>query len=652
MTFIKEYNRPTSHPIPDWLLCLLLAAVAIGIYSNTIGGPFVFDDHENIGRNPHLQLTRIDWQTLYDAAFNGVISTRPVSYVSFALNYYFHGYSVDGYHWINIIIHAVNGILLYLFLKQTLNLVTPETERLIDVSDGHTGGAGHWMPDLRSQVAFFSALLWVSHPVQTQAVAYIVQRMTSMAAMFYLVALLFYVRARLAPTIARSAILWMGVGISGVLAMGSKEIAVTLPVVILFYELFFFRNLRVTRAWVIAALIGLLIFTGIVVVSMGSVDPVHLVMKGYHSRDFGPGQRLLTEFRVVIFFLSLIAFPHPSRLNLDHDFGLSRGLLDPPTTLAAIVAILGFLGVAAVLAKRDRFISFCILWFFGNLALESSVIALEIVFEHRLYLPSMMVFPVLVLLIFRSVKATWASRGIVCAAIIVCMFWTMDRNRVWQNEIALHRDTVAKSPSKARPYYGLGRALAEQGNYREAVNMLQEAVRLDPGYVQARNRLGSALAMLGESEGAAAQFHKVIELDPGYVGAYFNLGKYYENKSDYAAAAALFRHAAALSPGMAQTVYRLAWLLSTCPDDQVRNGPQALSWAERLIRITGAQDPLALATLSAAMAENGRFDEAVQLAQQAEVAARAYGMAELKKTIRKQLDTYRSNRPFRDPERG
>ena len=652
MALFKENNGHKRHRLPDWLLCLLLAAVAIGIYSNTIGGPFVFDDHENIARNPHLQITRLDWPSLHHAAFGGVISTRPVSYISFALNYYFLGYRVDGYHWINILIHAINGILLYFFLKQTLNLVSPETERLIDTPDRKDRDAGYRTLDLPSQVAFFSALLWVAHPVQTQAVAYIIQRMTSMAAMFYLLALLFYIHARLSKTIHRSVLLWVGVVVSGVLAMGSKEIAVTLPAVILLYEFFFFRNLRITPSWLIASLVGLVLFAAIVLVSMGSVDPVHLVLKGYHSRDFSIGQRLLTEFRVVVFYLSLILFPHPSRLNLDHDVALSHGLLDPPTILAAIALILGLLVMAGILAKRNRFVSFCILWFLGNLVLESSVIALELVFEHRLYLPSMMVFPVMVLLVFRTVTSTWASRAVVGATIIICVIWTVDRNRVWQDEVGLHRDTVAKSPLKARPYYGLGRALAERGDYREAVDMLQEAVRLNPGYVQARNRLGSALAMLGDSEAAAVQFHKVIQLDPGYVGAYFNLDKYYENTKNYAAATAQFGHAAALAPGMTQTLYRLAWILSTCPDEQVRNGPEALSWAERLIRITGTQNPLALATLSAALAENGRFDAAVQVAQQAEVAARTYGMGDLEEKIREQLNTYRSNRPFREPERG
>jgi hypothetical protein len=100
---------------------------------------------------------------------------------------------------------------------------------------------------------------------------------------------------------------------------------------------------------------------------------------------------VLTEFRVVFFYLSLFFFPHPARLNLDHDFPLSHSLLDPFTTVLAMGAVVGLVGLAVYLARRERLLSFCVLWFLGNLLIESSVIGLEMVFEHRMYLPSMLV---------------------------------------------------------------------------------------------------------------------------------------------------------------------------------------------------------------------------------------------------------------------
>ena len=147
------------------------------IYSNTLNVPFHFDDEQNIVENRNIRLTGLTLKNITGACFKTACPNRPVANLSFALNYYFHKYDVIGYHAINIVIHIITGILLYFFIKTTLSI-----------------------PSLRSRykspssIALFAALIWLAHPVQTQSVTYIVQRMNSMAAMFYILSFLLYAK--------------------------------------------------------------------------------------------------------------------------------------------------------------------------------------------------------------------------------------------------------------------------------------------------------------------------------------------------------------------------------------------------------------------------------------------------------------------------
>jgi hypothetical protein len=343
------------------LICSLLFLVFF-IYSNTLHGPFTLDDQNNIEDNPNVRLTRLTFGGIKGAGLQSPMKGRPLSYISFGLNYYIHRYDVLGYHLVNILIHASAGIFLYLFLQTTMSL-PPVRSRYEPYG---------WLP-------FVAALIWLIHPLQTQSVTYIVQRMNSMAGMFYVLAFFLYVRARLAEERWQRWALFTGCAVSGVLSLGSKEISATLPFFIFLYEWYFFQDLN--WSWLRRRLfLFVVLFTFLATVALVylGANPVEKVLSGYAARDFTLTQRVLTQFRVVLFYLSLLLFPHPSRLNLDHDFPLSHSLLNPVTTILSMVAIVGLVVLAIYLARRERLLSFCILWFLGNLVIESSVIGLEI----------------------------------------------------------------------------------------------------------------------------------------------------------------------------------------------------------------------------------------------------------------------------------
>ncbi len=518
-----------------WLL-LMLGLLVAAIYANTLGVPYYFDDSYNIRDNRHIRLEQLTLESLRKAAFENPIPTRPVAYISFALNYYTGGYNVIGYHLVNIAIHMITGLLLYLLVKNTLQLRWARDGGAFHLKTPSSGpdtthGWGSLDP---AMVSFWTAALWLVHPIQIQSVTYIVQRMNSMAALFYVLSLLLYVRGRISQkqyvTSARHQpvhfyVWFAGSLVAGLLALGSKEIAATLPFFILLYEWYFFQDL--SRSWlkrkaVYFALIVLLFFL-ILLMYLGS-NPFESILNTYATRDFTLSQRVLTEFRVIIFYLSLLIWPHPSRLNLEHDFALSYSLFDPATTVMSLLAVAGLLGLAIYLAPRQRILSFCLLWFLGNLAIESSVIGLELVFEHRLYLPSMFLSLVAVMLFCRYVRSRHLQAILLGLVVMVSAWGTFERNKLWQDDLAFYSDCVNKSPHKARAHGGLGDAMLDRGRIEEAIAHYTKAVRLDPDNSRSLYNLGIALAEKGDANGAIEHYRKALRINSHEPSVHTNLG--------------------------------------------------------------------------------------------------------------------------------
>jgi protein O-mannosyl-transferase len=541
-TDISDAPANASMDIGEILLWLCLALFAFLIYSNTLESPFIFDDSHVIQDNPNIRLTNLTFKEITRAGFDGPSSHRPVVKISFALNYYFHGYKVLGYHLVNMMIHITTGILLYLFAKMTLGVLSRRSGI----------ACPKWIP-------FFTALLWLVHPIQTQSVTYMVQRMNSMAAMFYLLSMLLYGKARLIKDIKKKWILYIGCIVSGVFSLGSKENSATLPFFLFLYEWYFFQDLDLT--WLKRRILP---FTGILLVVVSIVfgylgaDPITKILADYKTYPFTLTERVLTEFRVIVYYISLMIGPLPSRLNLDYDFTISHSLSDPPTTLGSLVLIAGLIGLSFYTAKKMRLLSFTILWFLGNLLIESSVIGLDLVFEHRNYLPSMLVSLTAVTLIYQHLKPKWLGVGILCAVSILFSVWTYERNGVWHDDMTLWADCAKKSPKKARPQTNLGVALYQRGKIREAMNRYSEALRLDSNYIDAHNNLGIVLRRQGRLEEAMDHFSAVLRNDPDYREAHNNLANTLSSLGRLDEAIAHYTEAIRIDPQDAIAHYNLA----------------------------------------------------------------------------------------------
>jgi tetratricopeptide (TPR) repeat protein len=553
----KIIERFKNVPKHETLLLFLLAVVIILIYAETLTSPFILDDIHNIRDNPHIRVPFLSFKNLAWAGFQSPLANRPVANISFALNYYFHGYNLVGFHVVNILIHIASGIFLYLLVQATIR--TPAL-RARYAKFG-------WIP-------FFTAFIWLVHPLQTQSVTYLVQRMNSLAAMFYVLSLWLYVKFRLSAGRRAKWPLLGGCILAGMLAFGTKEISATLPGFIILYEWYFFQGL--SRQWAKRHMLILAAFgVFIIVISLAYFgnEPVVRILNDYNSRDFTLAQRVLTQFRVVILYISLLIWPQPLRLSLDHDIALSYSLTDPITTLLSMTIIIVLIVLAIRFAKRERLISFCILWFFGNLVIESSIIGLELVFEHRNYLPSMLAILLLVVLVFRYLKPAWV--GVVALCVMGTLFtgWTFERNKDWSDEITLYRDCVEKAPGKARPYNNLGAALMRDGSLAEAVEHLQTALNIKPDFVDAHYNLGYALSRQGNLKAGIYQFGETLRLDPDNLKALNNMGVALALQGRYGEAANYFEAALKQNPRDADVHNNLGIALKKQgnPENRIRN---------------------------------------------------------------------------------
>lgn len=533
------YNLNTFHRRAVLAICLL----TVIIYSNTLNYAFVFDDQPNITENSFMRLTELSFEKLSAAAFKSPHVNRPVANVSFAVNYYFGKYNTAGYHVVNILIHLINGILVYIFTLSTLKqagIAAPEHSRSPQFFTAY--------------ISLFAALIFIAHPIQVQSVTYIVQRMNSMAVMFYLLSLIFYIGARSTLIRWKRWTQWAGCLLCWFLALGSKEIAATLPLVLLLYEWYFFQSL--SKDWLKQNLkycIGLVVLLGLTAYMFLGSNPLDGIVGSYTHRDFTLEERILTQFRVLVFYLSLLFYPHPLRLNLLHHITTSHSLLDPVTTLFSLLILVFLLGLAVCIAKKQRLVSFCILWFFIHLMIESSIIGLEIIFEHRLYLPMVGLALMTAYLFFHFLSAhrTWVF--IVSSAIIISLGTvTYFRNKIWQDPITLWYDVVSKNPFSSRAQYNLGSDLAQQGRLTEAIDHLSAALRLKPDYTKAHNNLGLALFKQGNLDQAANHFSAALRIHPGNSAAHYNLGLVMEKKGHLKIAVKHYLKALRIKPDFAE----------------------------------------------------------------------------------------------------
>ena len=566
----------------------LIIILGLLAYSNSFKASFQFDDRPFIIENPLVK--KLDYYIHPSTAqhYQGkpqahyeVYRSRFVGFFTLALNYRLNGLNVTGYHVVNFLVHIINAVLVYCLVL--LSFKTPFLNRL----KLRHSAAG---------IAFFTSAIFVCHPIQTQAVTYIWQRVTSLAAMFYLLSLLAYIKwrlfshedqnrslAQLTDTSSRQniqstqppgksfglirSILYALSILFAVLAMKTKEIAITLPIIITLYEIIFFKGGIKKR----------LIYLGPILITL-IIIPATLIQFdkpiGELIGDIGEATReqtdisridyLYTQSTVIMTYIRLLFFP--VNQNLDYDYPIISSI-NAEVVLSSSVILFIFIITAYLYVKFRgkapliRLVVFCILWFFITLSVESSLIPIiDVIFEHRVYLPSIGVFLLIVVLLFAvteklkdRIRYIEAVKYTVFVLVIFSLAGaTYARNNVWKNEIGLWQDVAQKSPRKERVHRNLGIAYRSQGLIDKAIEQYKIALELAPNNAELRSNLGYSLYSKGAIDEAIEQYRLALKIAPNKYKIHFNAGIAYEEKQQFDKAITHYYYAVKLKPDFAE----------------------------------------------------------------------------------------------------
>jgi tetratricopeptide (TPR) repeat protein len=395
--------------------------------------------------------------------------------------------------------------------------------------------------------------------------------------------------------------------------MASKEIALTLPGLIFVYEWFFFRDLDKTwlRRSAIYLVMGLLALVTLVYF-VYEYNPLELLTAIHPTRQYTPFERFLTQGRVIFLYMSLLLYPHPSRLTLNHDISVSEDLIHPWTTLFSSVGLILFLVITILMAKRYRLVAFCIVWFFANLAIEALAASIEPMFEHRVYLPSMLFFLPFVWMAFRGLN----KPSIVIPAITACIFisslWTYQRNALWKDSVLFWEDAVQKSPNHYRPYFNLGTAYLHAKSYDRAILSLKKALTLNPPYpTEIHTNIGALYLETGQYDLARDSLSRALSLNSNNYMAHVLLGNVSQKEGDYPSAVRQYRAAVRINRNFAESYYNLGIVYMDTGDTS--KAVEAFGQAANL-RPVWSQ---AHSNLGLALARQGRYDLALLTLQEA-----------------------------------
>ncbi len=480
----------SSSPNYHWYTIAAISFLLLvsGVYYYGLQGPFLFDDNANILRVPAIALRDLSFSQLRDAVFSTgtEFPDRGLARLSFGLNYYFSGgeFNVLAFKLTNLSIHFLNAMVFWFIAQRVLVRFAALGEL-----DGVIAGRPWWQ-----WAALLSALIWALHPLQLTAVLYIVQRMTSLSALFCLLGLAGWIcgRERLEAGSGGALPLMVGSVCAGMgLGMLSKENAILLPFYALIIELIFFRRdtlkpsaLRMIRGFfLLFALIPALLAVGVIA---GNWD---YIAADYQGRSFTLMERLLTESRILWYYLQLLFYPDAHSFGIYHDdFTLSRDLLTPVTTLMSLIGWISVFVAAVAGIIKQRLFSFAVLWYLIGHSIESSFIGLELIFEHRNYLPVAGVILAFSVYLIRALMAL-SEKPVIqltipCLFVLVLSFVTFTRANIWQYQYTMVVIGVKNHPNSARFHREYATVLSEnEDNEALVFKHLQTAVRLTPGDV-------------------------------------------------------------------------------------------------------------------------------------------------------------------------
>lgn len=540
--------RPELSAAWPWALALIAAGLVV--YSNSFWGPFLFDDASSITLNPTIRgLTPIsNW-------FN---STRSLGLFTFALNYAAGGLEVRGYHVTNLAIHLAAGLALFGLISRTL-LTMPLAERY---------------GKLARPLAFSIALLWLVHPLQTQAVTYIAQRFESLMGLLFLLTVYCFVRG----TGSKRPWAWYAASLLACAAgMRVKEVMIAAPLIVLWYDRAFlsrsWKDVFNHKGYYFGLLVITLLLMGPILQSVAAVVAPQLASTKPMDQPTAPVQfetaawvkgmtpldYLASQPGVILKYLRVAFYPTAQCF----DYGLAVPTTASEVWLPALV-ILGLLAATAWSIWKCPAVGFLGGWFFLILAPSSSIMPVkDLAAEHRMYLPLAAVVVAVVIAGYelwqaairrqsapqrKSTLLRWLGPIVMTIAVVALGWQTWLRNLDYQDILRLWQDTAEKAPLNARAHYSVAHELLEQGDFARAVDAANECIRLDPLYTDAYHVRGVAKAEQQDLGAAIENFTACIKTNPAYFKAFHDRGLAYQLQGQLDKAIADFHQLVKLVP--------------------------------------------------------------------------------------------------------
>jgi len=502
-----------------YILAFFIVLMIFSAYSNTFTSPPFLDDFHSFINEKALYLDSVSVSSILSLSQSKFGLSRFLPVITLALNHSLGHSNLIYFHAVNLLIHLLAFFAVFWLVRQIL------------AAEKNRGAEGP-LHEIAGFLPLCVAAIWALSPVQTSSVTYLVQRMASMQALFFTLSVACFIKARLlsGKKPGSAVVFYFLCAFAAVCSLLSKENSAVLPVALALTDIWFFDSAWMKKAWAACRKTGWKVRTAAVAALLSSsfytfTAVLPKLLSGYAQRDFNLVERLLTEGRIVAWYMSLLLWPDPARLSMNHEVEISTSLFSPLTTLPALLLIGALIFLAIRLRRRFPVITYGIAWFFLNLVIESTIIPLELVFEHRLYLPSIG-FYLCVAALFATLFRRAAKRlpeaefaKAACSLLLIgaaCLgLLTFLRNCDWENKLTIHYDTVTKSPNSPRANADYANVLCETDRYEDVIKYAEKSIELGrkgrENFVLAQNAITIALIKMGKIDEAIERSEEFLK---------------------------------------------------------------------------------------------------------------------------------------------
>ncbi len=656
----------------EFIICLLFVVIILSVYRELPSHEFLaFDDHGYITKNTHVH-EGITWKNIaWTFRSTDFGYWHPLTWMSHMVIFQLFGLNPAMHHLINLLLHITNTLLLFFVFKRM------------------TGAL--WQSAL-------VAVLFGLHPLNVESVAWASERKNVLSTFFWMLTILAYVRYTEQPNLYR----YLPVLFVFVLGLMSKPTLVTLPFVLLLLDYWPLRRIKLIQSCsgsqealksihsesrkslilrVVLEKIPLFIFASICIcLSALSFQRLNIEIS---TTSIPVKLRIANALVSYVGYIKKMIWPHNLTVYYPYPTTLPVWQICGAFLLLICITFLAFRWV-----RSKPYFTIGWLWYIGTLVPATGLVQAGLwpaMADRFVYVPLIGLF-IIIAWGMNDLVGRWPHKKIEFIVIVVTllsilMVLTMSQIKHWQNGVTLFTHTIRVTHNNSLAHYELGNALEQQGDfnkaifhyskalkinpnyaqahnnmgyilanqkhYEEAIDHYKEALRIKPNYTEAHNNLGTAFLFQGNEKEAVYHYYEALKNNPNYAGAYYNLGKISANHTNIERAIFFYKKALELNPEMTQALYNLSWILATHEDGRHRNGREALKTAKKLCRITQYQQPLALDTLAAAYAETGQFYKAVITEKKAIKLALPDGPKGFISGLKKRLELYQGNRPYR-----